>query len=150
MPYLSYKSPAGALTVFEENSAIVAIDWGSTPNTQTTPLLENAINQLDGYFSGTLKDFDLPLRPSGTQFQVDLWNQLLNIPYGSVCTYGDLATNLNSAARAVGGACGRNPIPIVIPCHRVISANGKLTGYTGGDEIETKRALLRLEGYGLL
>ena len=150
MPYLSYKSPAGALTVFEENSAIVAIDWGSTPNTQTTPLLENAINQLDGYFSGTLKDFDLPLRPSGTQFQVNLWNQLLKIPYGTVCTYGDLATNLNSAPRAIGGACGSNPIPIVIPCHRVISAKGKLTGYTGGDGIDTKRALLRLEGYGLL
>jgi methylated-DNA-[protein]-cysteine S-methyltransferase len=147
MPYLSYQSPAGALTVFEEAGSIVAIDWGSTPNAQFTPLLERAQIQLDAYFNGSLKDFDLPLRPTGTEFQIILWNQLLKIPYGSVLTYGDLAKDLNSAARAVGGACGQNPIPIIIPCHRVISANGQLTGYTGGNGIDTKRALLRLEGY---
>ncbi len=150
MPYLSYQSPAGALTLFEEDDSIIAIDWGSSPNTKSTPLLKSAQSQLDAYFNGSLKDFDLPLRPSGTEFQVILWTQLLKIPYGAVRTYGDLATDLNSAARAVGGACGRNPIPIIIPCHRVISASGKLTGYAGGDGINTKRALLRLEGYGLL
>lgn len=150
MTHLTYESPAGELTLFEEDAAIVAVDWGATPNTGTTPLLEEACKQLNAYFNGTLKDFDLPLRTVGTDFQLKLWKYLQAIPYGTILTYGELAANLGSAARAVGGACGRNPLPIIIPCHRVISANGKLTGYSGGDGINTKRALLRLEGYGLL
>lgn len=149
MPHLTYNSPAGSLTLFEEDGALIAVDWGQAPETQSTPLLEEAHHQLDAYFNGTLKEFNLPLSPQGTPFQQSLWKFLQQIPYGTTRTYGDIATDLGSAARAVGGACGKNPLPIIIPCHRVISANGKLTGYTGGEGIETKRALLRLEGCGL-
>ncbi|MBT3767356.1 MAG: methylated-DNA--[protein]-cysteine S-methyltransferase [Rhodospirillaceae bacterium] len=149
MPHLTYQSQAGALTLFEDDGALVAFDWGEVPESQSSALLEEAHRQLDAYFNGTLQQFDLPLRPQGTAFQKRLWTLLQQIPYGTIQTYGDLAKALGSAARAVGGACGKNPLPIIIPCHRVISATGKLTGYTGGDGIDTKRALLRLEGYRL-
>ena len=149
MPHLTYQSPAGTLTLFEDHGALVAFDWGEVPESQSSALLEEAHRQLDAYFNGTLQQFDLPLRPQGTAFQKRLWTLLQQIPYGTIQTYGDLAKALGSAARAVGGACGKNPLPIIIPCHRVISATGKLTGYTGGDGIDTKRALLRLEGYRL-
>ena len=89
--------------------------------------------------------FDLPLRPSGTQFQVAVCNAMLRIRYGEVRTYGEIAEDISSAPRAVGGACGRNPIPILIPCHRVVGANGKLTGFSGGEGVSTKRTLLTLE-----
>ncbi|MBT7487016.1 MAG: methylated-DNA--[protein]-cysteine S-methyltransferase [Rhodospirillales bacterium] len=149
MPHITYQSPAGTLTLFEDDGALVAFDWGEVPASQSSPLLDEARRQLDAYFDGAIKQFDLPLRPQGTAFQKRLWALLQRIPYGTVQTYGDLAKALGSAARAVGGACGKNPLPIIIPCHRVISATGKLTGYTGGDGLETKRALLRLEGYRL-
>jgi methylated-DNA-[protein]-cysteine S-methyltransferase len=153
MPHLTYQSPAGSLALFEENGTLVACKWGQVPesatDSQSSSLLTETCQQLDAYFSGDLKQFDLPLRPAGTRFQKSLWELLQRIPYGSTQTYGDLAKTLGTAARAVGAACGKNALPIIIPCHRVISATGKLTGYTGGDGIETKRALLRLEGYRL-
>ena len=146
MAHLSLHSPLGALTVFEDAGAIVVLEWGRAPAAETSPLLDETKRQLDSYFGGRLRVFDLPLQPRGTPFQEDLWRLLAKIPYGTVLTYGALATRLKSAPRAVGGACGKNPIPILIPCHRVLAAGGFLGGYSGGTGIETKRALLRHEG----
>ena len=110
-----------------------------------TPLLQEAEEQLNEYFAGVRREFDLPLAAKGTPFQQAVWAQLRKIPYGEVRTYGQLAAALGKpkASCAVGSACHRNPLCIVVPCHRVIGADGSLTGYAGG--IEKKRALLKLE-----
>ncbi len=145
MAHLSMNSPLGSLTVFEERGALVAIEWGRAPGPESSPLLAEAVKQLDAYFDGRLRAFDLPLRPAGTVFQRTVWSLMGDIPYGVTHTYGEFARILRTAPRPVGGACRRNPIPIVIPCHRVIGAVGRMTGYSGGRGIATKRALLRLE-----
>lgn len=104
-----------------------------------------AQEQLTSYFAGERKAFDLPLRPNGTEFQLRVLDELQKIPYGTTASYGDIANRIGrpKAVRAVGAANGRNPLPIIIPCHRVIGASGKLTGFGGG--IPTKKALLKLE-----
>ncbi|HEX6875207.1 MAG TPA: methylated-DNA--[protein]-cysteine S-methyltransferase, partial [Nocardioidaceae bacterium] len=110
------------------------------------PILVEAVRQLRAYFAGDLKEFDLPLDPSGSAFQRSVWEQLRKIGYGETASYGEIARRLGmtgAASRAVGLANGRNPIPIVIPCHRVVGAKGALTGYAGG--VERKQALLDLE-----
>jgi methylated-DNA-[protein]-cysteine S-methyltransferase len=110
------------------------------------PLLAEAARQLTAYFARDLKEFDLPLRPDGTPFQLRVWEQLRKIPYGETTSYGEIAHRLDmnpGASRAVGAANGRNPIGIVIPCHRVVGAGGLLSGYAGG--VERKQALLDLE-----
>ena len=145
MAHIRLNSPLGPLTVFEETGAVVALEWGRAAAGPETPLLIEARKQLDAYFDGRLTRFDLPLRPAGTAFQKSVWTLMAEIPFGAVRTYGDLAVDLGSGPRAVGGACGRNPIPIVIPCHRVVGGGG-LGGYTGLGGIDTKGALLRLEG----
>ena len=150
MAHLSMLSPRGPLTIFEEEGTIVALDFGRAVDASETPLLLQARDQLDAYFGRKRTDFQLPLAPLGSAFQRAVWDQMCAIPYGAAATYGDIAHTLGSAARAVGGACGANPIPIIIPCHRVIGAGGRVTGYSGGEGIETKLALLRLEGYRLL
>jgi len=106
---------------------------------------DEAIRQLDAYFRGELKDFDLPLRMEGTEFQLSVWKELRRIPYGETRTYGEMAKKIGNpkGARAVGLANGQNPIPIIVPCHRVIGSDGSLTGFGGG--IENKRKLLELE-----
>ena len=154
MAYLSIKSPYGDLTLFEENDSLVAMEWGRLqsgrgPSTQKIPLLHEAKKQLGAYFDGKLNHFDLPLAPQGTPFYKRVWSHMLEIPYGQVETYGEVATQIGSAPRAVGGACGRNPIPIIVPCHRIVGAGGRLTWYTGADGVATKKALLRLEGVHL-
>lgn len=146
MPYLSCSSPLGDLTLFEEDGAIVALDWGSAEGGAETPLLKKAVDQLEAYFDGSRESFDLPLNPFGTAFQKKLWKALSDIPYGHTLTYGELAHKIDSGPRAIGGACGRNPIPIIIPCHRVLASNGKMGGYSGLGELDTKQFLLRLEG----
>lgn len=146
MPQLSFHSPHGDLTVSEEDGGIVALDWGRSPWQEATPLLVEARRQLDAYFDGARQTFDLPLAPHGTAFQQAVWAALRKIPYGAVRTYGALARDLDSHARAIGMACGRNPLPILIPCHRILAASGALGGYSGGDGGATKAALLRLEG----
>lgn len=110
-----------------------------------TPLLKEAKAQLDAYFAGRLKLFELPLAPAGTEFQMKVWNALCTIPYGETITYGQLAERIGNAnaSRAVGMANSRNPLPVFIPCHRVVGTGGKLTGYTGGLDIKVK--LLQLE-----
>jgi methylated-DNA-[protein]-cysteine S-methyltransferase len=146
MPHLSFTSPIGPLALFEADDAIVAVDWGWLPDADETPLLLRARQQLEEYFAGQRHDFDLPLAPHGTDFQRRVWAELSRIPHGRTITYGELADRVGSAPRAVGGACGKNPIPVIIPCHRVLAAGGGLGGYSGIDGIETKQFLLKHEG----
>jgi methylated-DNA-[protein]-cysteine S-methyltransferase len=108
-------------------------------------IFEDASFQLQEYFSGKRRHFDIPLRLQGTPFQLKVWHALMEIPIGSTVSYGELAGRINrkEAARAVGAAVGRNPVSVIVPCHRVIGSGGSLTGYAGG--LERKRALLDLE-----
>jgi len=145
MTSLSFHSPLGPLTLFEEDGAIIVLEWGRGPEDESSPLLNEAKKQLDAYFDRKLTTFDLPLAPPGTDFQNRVWQSMRKIPYGETRTYGDLAQDISSGARPVGTACGRNPIPIIIPCHRVVASTG-LGGYTGQGGLETKTYLLKLEG----
>jgi methylated-DNA-[protein]-cysteine S-methyltransferase len=142
---LSMQSPVGTLTLTEDAGAIVSIGWGDAAGRNGSPLLAEAARQLEAYFAGALTAFDLPLRPAGSAFEQRVWAAMRRIPYGGTQGYGDLAAAIGSAARAVGGACGRNPIPIVIPCHRVLAKTG-LGGYSGRGGLATKQTLLSLEG----
>jgi methylated-DNA-[protein]-cysteine S-methyltransferase len=142
---LSVPSPVGPLVLEAEEDALVAIAWSREHATSGIPLLAETARQLEAYFAGRLTIFDLPLRPAGSDFEQQVWAQMQAIPFGRTRRYGELAAALGSAARAVGGACGRNPIPIVIPCHRVLAKAG-LGGYSGSGGLATKHALLRLEG----
>ena len=164
------ESPVGQLRIVAGPTAITAIEYmGPTPvgvskhssasraaavsagrpvgdRDDAHPILVEAVRQLRAYFAGDLKEFDLPLDPSGSAFQRSVWEQLRKIGYGETASYGEIARRLGmtgAAPRAVGLANGRNPIPIVIPCHRVVGAKGALTGYAGG--VERKQALLDLE-----
>jgi len=139
-------SPFGPLTLFADEGRIVALEFGqgiATP--ETPPVLARAAEQLAEYFAGKRQTFDLPLAPSGTAFQQQVWRAMQQIPYGQTRTYGDVAGDLDSAPRAVGGACGANPLPILIPCHRILGSAG-LCGYSGLGGLDTKAELLRLEG----
>lgn len=146
-------SPVGALhAVFDEEGRLAelgfrpsrAFESGSIPS--TTRRLQDLKTQLAEYFSGKRKEFDVELAPRGTPFQICVWEELRRIPYGDTISYAELARRIGkiSAVRAVGSANGANPIPVIIPCHRVIGSNGTLTGYGGG--IERKQWLLALEG----
>ena len=145
MPQLSLHSPIGDLSISEEDGAIVAVDWGWGRDQTHNALLDNAVQQLEEYFDGARTAFDLPLKPDGSAFQRKVWQQMLRIPFGETRTYGALATRLRVSAQAVGTACGRNPIPVIIPCHRVVAA-ARLGGYSGEGGPDTKRALLIREG----
>lgn len=149
MPQLAYNSPIGPLAIFEEDGRIVSVDWGWPPESDETPLLLKVRDQLDAYFEGRLQAFDLPLDPPGTPFQRKVWEALSRIPFGQTRSYGELARELGTAPRALGGACGRNPIPVIIPCHRVLAADRGLGGYSGLDGTDTKEFLLKLEGVTL-
>ena len=148
-------SPIGDLRLVERDGAITQIEFSpfrdgdgrpKGDRDDAHPVLVETARQLAAYFAGDLKDFDLPLAPVGSDFQQRVWKELQLIAYGETASYGQIAMRLgktNAASRAVGLANGRNPIPIVIPCHRVIGANGTLTGYAGG--IERKQQLLEIE-----
>ncbi len=147
MAFCVMDSPVGPLLIQEQDGAICGIDRKlemplSPPD---TPLLQEAVRQLEAYFAGARQEFDLPLHTEGTAFQEKCWAALQQIPYGQTITYGQQAALIGQprASRAVGGANHRNPISIVIPCHRVIGASGALTGYGGG--IDMKEWLLRHE-----
>ncbi len=147
MPQLSLHSPVGDLTLTEEDGAIVAVDWGWVEEQIASPLLAEARQQLQAYFDGDRLAFTLPLAPAGTAYQRRVWQALCEIPPGVTRTYADIARAVGGSPRAVGGANGRNPIPIVIPCHRVVATTG-IGGYSGGDGLPTKRFLLALENAG--
>jgi methylated-DNA-[protein]-cysteine S-methyltransferase len=163
-------SLVGELRIIASRTAVIAIEFegpapsGASPHSSMSkaaarsagrpvgerddahPLLVEAVRQLTAYFAGELKEFDLPVDPHGTVFQRSVWEELQRVGYGETASYGEIARRLGmtaAASRAVGLANGRNPIPIVIPCHRVVGANGTLTGYAGG--VERKQALLDLE-----
>ena len=148
---VSLRSPFGDITLFEQNGAIVALEWGRTgwggAEGMRTAFLDQAASALQDYFdTGILPD--LPLDPAGTPYQRRVWSALKEIPCGETRTYREIAAQAGGSARSVGGANSRNPIPILIPCHRVIAASG-LGGYTGSEGLATKRALLALENVAL-
>lgn len=145
---LAWQSPAGALTVYEDNGTITAVDFGfrNSGLPADTPLLREAQRQISAYLNGRLRAFDLPYDIScGTAFQQKVWKALSEIPYGETATYADIAQSVGNirAVRAVGMANHCNPLPLIIPCHRVIGKDGSLMGYAGGPAI--KKYLLDLE-----
>ena len=146
---LSLASPVGPLTVTEQDGALVSLEWNAKAESETSPLLAEAQRQLEAYFAGTLASFDLPVEPAGTHHQRKVWRAMQEIAFGDYHTYGALSAAIRSSPRAVGTACGRNPIPIIIPCHRVLAAGGRIGGYSGSGGTDTKRFLLSLEGVAL-
>lgn len=149
-PYTVTDSPVGELLLTGDGTALTRV--GLSPFTvpdgaeHAPGLFTDAVEQLDAYFAGELTEFSLPLAPEGTDFQRRVWRELTAIPYGTTVGYRDIAAALGSpgASRAVGTANNRNPLPIVVPCHRVVGADGAMVGYGGG--VERKEFLLRLEG----
>ena len=149
---IAWDSPIGRLLIAADDMGICEIrllkpeDEISTEN-EKTPLLDQAAKELEEYFAGRRQAFDLPLSASGTAFERTVWQALTDIPFGETRTYGQLAARIGrpKGARAVGGACARNPLLIVVPCHRVIGSSGALTGFAAG--MDAKRILLTLEGH---
>ena len=144
MQQISTQTRFGILTITAETGAITRLDWGGGARSDD-PLLIEASAQLRAYDDGRLEQFDLPLRITGGRFQQAVCAQMSKIPFGYTRSYGEIADALDASARAVGRACGGNPIPIIIPCHRVMGTKG-LTGFSGAGGVETKVALLRHEG----
>ena len=145
-------TPLGGLRLHAQAGLLTAIDFDAEPQRQRVedPVLDEAERQLSEYFDGKRTEFDLPLASEGSEFQKKVWAELRRIPYGETATYGDIARRLGYEpviSRAVGVANASNPLPIVVPCHRVIGSDGKLTGYAGG--VARKQALLELEQPGL-
>ncbi|MGX5681301.1 methylated-DNA--[protein]-cysteine S-methyltransferase [Schumannella luteola] len=148
-------SPIGRIEVTADDEAITTLaiergghlPWEHLPE-RSNAVLESAREQLGEYFSGQRRDFDLPVRLSGTEFQRRVWEELSALPFGGVLSYGEigLATGRATAGRAVGGAVGANPVPIIVPCHRVLGSDRRITGYSGGEGIPTKTWLLDHEG----
>jgi len=148
-------SPIGRIEIVSNGEAIVSLTIerdGTLPDDELPErpdaILDRAVVQLEEYFSGHRHDFDLPVSLAGTAFQLAVWEQLVALDWGEVISYGELgqATGRASAGRAVGGAVGANPVPIIVPCHRVLGADGRITGYSGGEGIPTKSWLLAHEG----
>jgi methylated-DNA-[protein]-cysteine S-methyltransferase len=154
MSILYVESPVGRLALEAEGDTLTGVRWTSASERadceKPTPVLCEARRQLDLYFTRRLTRFDLPLAARGTPFQQSVWKMMCAIPFGETATYGGMATALGSGPRAVGTACGRNPIPIVVPCHRVLGSGGREGGFSGGQGLPTKRKLLALEGVVLL
>ena len=157
--FAHYDSPLGGMTMVSDGISLTALKFDGTrfafkfadgiPATTALPVFDETRCWLDLYFAGKKPDFTPSLAPLGTPFQQKVWDILLTIPYGKTMSYGDVARRISPtmSAQAIGGAVGRNPIGIIIPCHRVIGADGSLTGYGGG--LERKRWLLELEGLRL-
>jgi len=154
--YTELDSPTGTLTLVASERALVDVWWDlgeelpsglrEAVRNDSHPILLQTARQLQEYFDGARQQFDVPLDPRGTDFQKKVWMALRQIPFGQTRSYGQIARQIGtpSASRAVGAANGKNPIPIIVPCHRVIGANGTLTGFGGG--LENKALLLKLEG----
>lgn len=151
MPAVDLDSPTGRLRVVSDGDALLRIGWIDDRAEPAKEKEEDAVSretatQLQAYFAGELIRFDLPIRfLGGGGLDHAVWEAMRAIPFGEVWTYGDLAAQTGGVARAVGGACGRNPIPIVVPCHRVVGADGKLVGFSGGQGVATKSWLLDFE-----
>lgn len=142
---MNIDTPVGVMNLVCSDGAVTALSFGAGAETESCTLLNEAKRQLEEYFAGKRKAFDLPLNPEGTEFQRRVWEQLRKIPFGETRSYGFIAEALGNpkACRAVGMANNKNPIAVIIPCHRVVGANGALTGYAGG--LDKKEFLLNLE-----
>jgi methylated-DNA-[protein]-cysteine S-methyltransferase len=149
------ESPIGRLELTSDGKSITSLTIeraGHLPleelDESSTGVLERAVKQLSQYFAGKRRSFALPTAPGGTEFQRQIWTGLTEVPWGEATTYGQLgaSTGRATAGRAVGGAVGANPLPIIVPCHRVLASNGKITGYSGGNGVPTKVWLLDHEG----
>lgn len=147
---LTFDSPVGAVTLFARDNKIVFLSMGSeiTPDFGKSGVLKDAQKQLQAYFKGKSKELNFPVALGGTKFQESVWREIKKVGFGQVTTYAEIARRIGNpkAVRAVGGAVGSNPVPLVIGCHRVLGASGRITGYSGGDGLPTKRWLLALEG----
>lgn len=141
----SVETPLGRFGLWEEDGAIVRLTWASSAPNPSSTVSSKAAAQLVDYFAGNLKEFDVPLRPSGSEFQQAVNAAMSAIPFGETRTYGDIAKEVGASAQAVGNACGANSIPVIIPCHRVLGAQG-LGGFSGDGAVETKVKLLIHEG----
>jgi methylated-DNA-[protein]-cysteine S-methyltransferase len=147
---LTIDGPLGPITVRERDGGIATIKIGAGGVQRPTPLLRAAAAQIAEYFAGTRTDFDLPLAPPSSPLQARMRDAMTAIPYGETRSYGELAVLLGSNPRAIGQACGSNPIPIVVPCHRVLAAGGRIGGFSAGDGVATKRWLLGHESRSTL
>lgn len=154
MSIIYVESPVGRLALEADGDTLTGVRWtsetGRAKDGDATPVLREAERQLDRYFGRKLRRFDLPLAARGTPFQQSVWKMMSAIPFGETATYGGMAAALGSGPRAVGMACGRNPLPIVVPCHRVLGSGGREGGFSGGQGLPTKRQLLAFEGVVLL
>lgn len=146
MAMICVNTQFGRLGIEESDGFITRVVWDGRDQGDVTPLLRRAAEQLRHYAEGTRTEFDLPFHIAGSAFQKAVCAAMCQIPFGETRTYGEIASDLGQSAQAVGSACGANPIPIFIPCHRVLGAAGKLTGFSGKGGVETKVALLRHEG----
>jgi methylated-DNA-[protein]-cysteine S-methyltransferase len=145
MRRLSLDSQFGRLMLTEEEGRITALHWGGRAMGKPSPTLTEARRQLLEYFAARRRDFDLPLAPEGTPAELRVWQAMAEIPYGETRSYGDLGRKLGLSPRTIGRCCATNPLPILLPCHRVIASDGRMGGYSGGEGVETKRRLLQLE-----
>ena len=145
MPQTIVDTQFGRLAITQDGDAITRLTWGDVDHISTTALLSEAIQQLTAYDAGELTAFDLPLAVTGHALQRAVCAAMSAIPHGETRTYGDIAKEVSASAQAVGQACGGNPIPVIIPCHRVMGSGGKLVGFSGAGGVETKVALLRHE-----
>ena len=145
-----FDSPIGNIYLEARNNKVVFLTMGGpkVADSGSSAVLDDAEKQLKSYFSGQGKNLDFAVEVNGTEFQRAVWQQISEIPFGETKTYGEIAEAIGrpKAVRAVGGAVGANPVPLIIGCHRVLGASGKITGYSGGDGLPTKRWLLALEG----
>ena len=146
MPTLTTPTPTGDLIITSNGAAITQVAWvedesDAVPDNPDA-LCRQAAAELASYFANGLKTFTVPIALSGSALQLGVWEEMLKIPFGSVATYGDVAHAIGSEPQAVGAACGQNRIPVLVPCHRVVGAGGKLVGFSGGQGVATKAFLL--------
>ena len=153
---VAYDSPIGRLLIHSDGAHLVGLDilpeadrvhTTHLPHTSDDHIIRKTLTQVEEYFAGARTRFDIPVKTSGTPFQQRIWNTLHTIPFGKTLTYQELGekAGVGKAPRAVGGAVGKNPIALVIPCHRILGSTGTITGYSGGEGVVTKEHLLRLE-----
>lgn len=146
MPTLTTTTPTGDLRITSNGDAVSHVTWIDPRDQDISDhpdaLCEQAVEEIRSYFANTLKIFTVPISLSGSPLQLAVWGEMLKLPFGSVATYGDLAHAIGSEPQAVGTACGQNPIPVIVPCHRIVGAGGRLVGFSGGQGIATKSYLL--------
>ena len=153
---IAFDSPIGRLLIHSDGTHLVGLDilpesdralTSHLPHTSDDQIINTTLTQVQDYFAGTITSFDIPVHTSGTPFQQKIWSTLQSIPFGHTMTYQELGekAGVGKAPRAVGGAVGKNPIALVIPCHRILGATNTITGYSGGEGVVTKEHLLRLE-----